>query len=654
MAIDFTKYIPSSTKKTTKSSIDFSKYVPKSAVTSISNKVSSLPASLGGGQYNVGKPMELVTSTRAYGGTEAPGQYREHIFPVALGGTSNIDNIKVYGKDLGVKKSAYENEIIKQYKSGKITLPEARGLVLKKYRELTGLDPTQLEQTTIGQLPSAVKETVGGFLKGLVTPFVEYGTSVYNVAKQTAAVTKAIKSGETMVPDYLSKSYTIPVYGKTEPMFTGKETNKDLVKKVVGNALEIAPYFIGIPEAKGLIKTIDTIGSKSLSEITTKEATQFAKAYATKVATDSLGLGTMFGAGSSIKEGSNAKQTAKNIAKSVATVALLETTLSPIIKYGLKLKTGNTKEVVDKVIEDHKVLINKKVEEIKSNVPKVEPVIPNKIDFAKYIEKTPEQKLFELEKPRLYEELNNTVINIPQKGVYAKLSELTPEQFKIIKNEVESIPFTSKDIVHLSSLDKVINKQKEISLEDIKGLSFNAKTALDNIQQIDIPSTYQNAKVSGVAKNIESKAIEQGMIDKGINELPEYDSSTVKKQAELGSKYTTQQLEEIARTGNLPEGMKPATPLSILEDVYKNNPEKLIEIAKSPLTSRISESASELSLSRMRDKGSAVEIIKEVIKGRREKFSEDIRNETKKLKEEVKKTKPSKDAWLDFVESIKC
>jgi hypothetical protein len=106
-------------------------------------KTAKLPTFLGGGQYNVGDQGSLTTTSRDYAGIEAPGQYREHIFPVALGGTSSFDNIKVYGKDLGAKKAAYEKEIIKQYKSKKISLPEARGLVLKKYRELTGLDPKQ-------------------------------------------------------------------------------------------------------------------------------------------------------------------------------------------------------------------------------------------------------------------------------------------------------------------------------------------------------------------------------------------------------------------------------------------------------------------------------------------------------------------------------
>lgn len=140
-----------------------------------------LPDFLGGGSYNLAKAGELATSTRAYAGIEAPGQYREHIFPVALGGTSDFDNIKVYGKDLGAKKSAYENVIIKRYQDKKISLPEARGLVLKKFRELTGLDPKQgvfsnlwggIKQlgSDIKNIPSKMTESAKKQSKSFTTP----------------------------------------------------------------------------------------------------------------------------------------------------------------------------------------------------------------------------------------------------------------------------------------------------------------------------------------------------------------------------------------------------------------------------------------------------------------------------------------------------
>jgi hypothetical protein len=219
--------------------------------------------------------------------------------------------------------------------------------------------------------------------------------------------------------------------------------------------------------------------------------------------------------------------------------------------------------------------------------------------------------------------------------------EVTPEIGKQIVNEVKQ-EIKSQP---LPDIKQEAPTTPELSPKQPQGEVLPAE--MDKVQP-------QTPQVSGVAEQIKAKAIEKGLADKGITELPEYDASTIKKQGEIGSKYTTEQLEEIARTGNLPEGMKPATPLSILEDLYKNNPEKLIELAKSPLTSRISESASEVSLSRMREKGGTVENIRQVQEARTKEAGQSARVEEAKLKEVVKKSKPTKDAWLEFVDSIKC
>lgn len=162
-----------------------------------------------------------------------------------------------------------------------------------------------------------------------------------------------------------------------------------MAQKVVGNAFEIAPYFLGIPEAKGLLTTIDTIGLKTVSQISRQEGLQFAKAYGTKIASTALGLGTMFGLGRSIKEGADAKTTATNIAKSIGTIALLEMTLSPLIKYGISKATGKTtvQASVDKILDENKDLIVSKVEEIKSNpelkLPELPKLPETKIDIPK-------------------------------------------------------------------------------------------------------------------------------------------------------------------------------------------------------------------------------------------------------------------------------
>jgi len=73
------------------------KYVNTGSVFTPEYKTGRLQPFLGGGSYNVGKPGELIKTDRGYGGVKSEqGKWREHIFPVALGGTSQVDNINLY------------------------------------------------------------------------------------------------------------------------------------------------------------------------------------------------------------------------------------------------------------------------------------------------------------------------------------------------------------------------------------------------------------------------------------------------------------------------------------------------------------------------------------------------------------------------------
>lgn len=120
-------------------------------------KVATLPAHLGGGAYNLGKPGELIITERDYPMQSETGQWREHIIPVALGGTGG-DNVKMYGKEKGEEKTKYEKEQINLYKQGKISLGQARLNVLTKYQQLIGLSPTPEEMTVKGQIIPAIKD----------------------------------------------------------------------------------------------------------------------------------------------------------------------------------------------------------------------------------------------------------------------------------------------------------------------------------------------------------------------------------------------------------------------------------------------------------------------------------------------------------------
>lgn len=328
-----------------------------------------------------------------------------------------------------------------------------------------------IKQGVLANLPSSLEETVGGFLKGLVTPFVSAGVTVVNEAKNLAAAQKAVNSGQKTAPDYNAQSYTIPLYGKADPLFTGNENLKTGIQKIVGNGLEIAPYFLGVPEAKGLLSTIDTLGAKSVVDLSAKEALQFAKAYGTKIAASSLGLGTMFGLGGSIKQGASLKDTASNIAKSIASIALLESTLSPLIKYGLKLKGGSAQENVDKVISDHQDLIDKKVEQIKTAIPveanqQVASSIPEQkqpIDYNKFLPKSGKQA----------QNINPEII--PAEAASIKISpELEPlaAEARKYKSAEEFVKAQGESLYHGTRVP-IENRKGLFSLAEKSGIAEN-------------------------------------------------------------------------------------------------------------------------------------------------------------------------------------
>ena len=144
-------------------------------------------------------------------------------------------------------------------------------------------------------------------------------------------------------------------------------------------------------------------------------------------------------------------------------------------------------------------------------------------------------------------------------------------------------------------------------------------------------------------------------MEKGYEDLAGYDASTIKAQSELGSKYNIEEHTKFA-TGEkaLPEGMKPATPLSILEDYAIKNADGLLmeKLARSPLASQISEAGSELSLSRIRGEASPVRAIKELKEIRQKKAESRIKDITQEKAKIVKEVKVK--TWQEFIRRLEC
>ena len=147
--------------------------------TLLNTKTVGFPEHLGGGQYKVSDiPGELVLSPRSQDALPSKGTIeRDHIIPVALGGTSTDKNLQYKpttkaGRQAG--KMAIEQDAIAKYQRGEININEARLLVQTKQQELKGLIPTKEEQTAEGQLKKRfgalgnVIGKVGGAIEGVV------------------------------------------------------------------------------------------------------------------------------------------------------------------------------------------------------------------------------------------------------------------------------------------------------------------------------------------------------------------------------------------------------------------------------------------------------------------------------------------------------
>jgi len=156
---------------------DYSFLSSKKTQENVEIKKATLPKQLGGGSYLVGKPGELVKEERGYAGLPTmEGKERDHIISVALGGTSNIENLEYKpttreGRQQG--KVSVELKAINDYTSGKISLGEARLKVATKQQQIKGLTPTEQEQNWKGQIGGVIKDAASNFANKLLQPFTK-------------------------------------------------------------------------------------------------------------------------------------------------------------------------------------------------------------------------------------------------------------------------------------------------------------------------------------------------------------------------------------------------------------------------------------------------------------------------------------------------
>lgn len=188
------------------------------------------------------------------------------------------------------------------------------------------------------------------------------------------------------------------------------------------------------------------------------------------------------------------------------------------------------------------------------------------------------------------------------------------------------------------------------------------------VQEVNSTQPIETLKTSGIAKSIEAKAIENGLVDKFEN-LAGFESRTVKDQAERVSNLITTDPEMAHKivTGEapLPQGMSGSMFINGMEEHAKNDPVMLSKLANSKLTSEGSVHAQELRFLAERDPSSAVQIIKDLkdqLKSKAEKRFGDVGKaeeiEIQKIRkisnEVVKKSLREIKTWDSFINSIEC
>ena len=174
----------------------------------------------------------------------------------------------------------------------------------------------------------------------------------------------------------------------------------------------------------------------------------------------------------------------------------------------------------------------------------------------------------------------------------------------------------------------------------------------------------EGGKVSGVAKSIEAKAIEQGLTKK-FGELAQFRGATIKRQAQRAADFINKDIKNARKVVRgekpLPEGLRGISLIDGMERYLEKNPSVAMayELANSPLVSGVSLSAQELALARMRDPDSFTAKIAEIKKGRESK----VRNVNEKrvslkktLKKEINKINLPKVelSWNRFLDKITC
>lgn len=179
------------------------------------------------------------------------------------------------------------------------------------------------------------------------------------------------------------------------------------------------------------------------------------------------------------------------------------------------------------------------------------------------------------------------------------------------------------------------------------------------------PGPTSGIQPASIAKSIEAKAIEAGMVKDGFEQLAGFDPTTMKAQAERAADLLTTDFEKARRVVRgedpVPDGLRGVSIVKAMEERIKatKDADLAYELANSPLASEVSLAGQELSLTRGRELDSFSAKVAEVKKAREAQAGADVSKKAevkKQLKEETQKVNLPKEelSWDRFLQSIAC
>ena len=178
----------------------------------------------------------------------------------------------------------------------------------------------------------------------------------------------------------------------------------------------------------------------------------------------------------------------------------------------------------------------------------------------------------------------------------------------------------------------------------------------------EIPATGE-VKPRGLSVGIEQKAIEN-KLTKGFGDLPEYQTVNMSEQARLAKELIEKDYETAKRVAMgqeaSPQGIIPEMLLKVVEDkaIKVGDVTTIRELGtQSGLLSEATTMGQRIRALAERDSESPVSAIIEVKKARMERVKESAKATQKtkaEIREEIRKTKPTKETWDKFVDSLIC